>query len=215
MSKGLKRVASTIVRASNDSAFDGLCSRFLGVDIRAASSVSAVCRAPVTHPIDSVGVEVRRAFALPRHLGRCRSARRRVSPSGPLNGATPHRSTSFGHVGVMRRHVFRSEGIAILLDADWPACRPCRSLLAARLSSRSRRVCSRPRNAGSERLASSVALALRTMTQMAVPTRMPSRLYSVEKTDGSGLPSGVSLPVSRLSPFMQSNHSLSNSARNR
>ena len=51
------------------------------------------------------------------------------------------------------------------------------------------------------------------MTQMAVPTRMPSRLYSVEKTDGSGLPSGVSLPVSRLSPFMQSNHSLSNSRK--
>ena len=53
------------------------------------------------------------------------------------------------------------------------------------------------------------------MTQTAVPTRMPSRLWSVEKTDGSGLPSGVSLPVSRLSPFMQSSHSLSNSASSR
>jgi hypothetical protein len=56
--------------------------------------------------------------------------------------------------------------------------------------------------------------SLRTITQMAVPTRMPSRFCSVEKTEGSGLPSGVSLPVSRLSPFMQSNQRRSNSARN-
>ena len=39
---------------------------------------------------------------------------------------------------------------------------------------------------------------------MAVPTWMPSRFVSVEKTLGSGLPSGVSLPVLYLSPFRQS-----------
>ncbi len=43
----------------------------------------------------------------------------------------------------------------------------------------------------------------------------PSRFHSVENTDGSGLPSGVSLPVSRLSPFMQSSQIASNSSRNR
>jgi hypothetical protein len=39
---------------------------------------------------------------------------------------------------------------------------------------------------------------------MAVPTWMPSRLNSVEKMLGSGLPSGVSLPVLYLSPLSQS-----------
>ena len=47
-----------------------------------------------------------------------------------------------------------------------------------------------------------------------VPTRMPSLLYCVEKTEGSDLPSGVSLPVSRLSPLSESNHIASNSDKN-
>ena len=49
----------------------------------------------------------------------------------------------------------------------------------------------------------------------AVPNVIPSRFLSVEKTEGSGLPSGVSLPVSRLSPFRLSMVIVSNVRRNR
>ena len=41
---------------------------------------------------------------------------------------------------------------------------------------------------------------------MLVPSLMPALLYSVENMLGSGLPSGVRLPVSRLSPLRQSIH---------
>ena len=57
--------------------------------------------------------------------------------------------------------------------------------------------------------------ARRAMVTMAVPTRMPSRFISVEKAEGSGLPSGVTLPVSRLSPFRLSTQMASNSSSNR
>src|ERR1700749_1825440 len=42
---------------------------------------------------------------------------------------------------------------------------------------------------------------------------MPSRLNSVENTLGSGLPSGVSLPVSCLSPLSESTQILSNTCK--
>src|SRR4030042_6492205 len=55
----------------------------------------------------------------------------------------------------------------------------------------------------------------RTSSETFVPTRIPALLYSVENTLGSGLPSGVRFPVSRLSPFKLSSHSRSNSPRKR
>ena len=45
---------------------------------------------------------------------------------------------------------------------------------------------------------------VRTSRAIAVPLRMPARFMGVEKMLGSGWPSGVRLPVSRLSPFRQS-----------
>ena len=59
-----------------------------------------------------------------------------------------------------------------------------------------------PEIAGSElRPSCSGSAPRRTSSPTAVPSLMPSRLNSVEKTDGSGSPVGVGLPVSRLSPL--------------
>ena len=48
---------------------------------------------------------------------------------------------------------------------------------------------------------------------MAVPTWMPTGSPLVEKTLGSGAPSGVTLPVLYLSPFRQSIRIVSNASR--